>query len=146
MTVLDSHGGGGNFILEMLDPRAENDTKVDLDRFEQDVINSPTLLPDAFLVAVDGNEYIGMTQLWADRASDMLFTGLTGVRQGYRRQGIALALKVRAIAYAKASGNPTIITDNEMTNRPMLSINERLGFQRKPAWIEFRKDCYETQI
>ncbi len=27
VVVLDSHGGGGNFILEMLDPRAQNDTK-----------------------------------------------------------------------------------------------------------------------
>lgn len=27
VTVLDSHGGGGNFILGLLDPRAENDTK-----------------------------------------------------------------------------------------------------------------------
>lgn len=27
VTVLDSHGGGGNFILEMLDPRAENDVR-----------------------------------------------------------------------------------------------------------------------
>ena len=27
VTVLDSHGGGGNFLLELLDPRAENDTK-----------------------------------------------------------------------------------------------------------------------
>ncbi|MBU4200278.1 MAG: M55 family metallopeptidase [Verrucomicrobia bacterium] len=27
VTVLDSPGGGGNFILDMLDPRAENDTK-----------------------------------------------------------------------------------------------------------------------
>jgi len=27
VTVLDSHGGGGNFILELLDKRAENDTR-----------------------------------------------------------------------------------------------------------------------
>ncbi|MGB9598004.1 MAG: M55 family metallopeptidase [Candidatus Poribacteria bacterium] len=27
VTVLDSHGGGGNFILDILDKRAENDTK-----------------------------------------------------------------------------------------------------------------------
>ena len=27
VTVLDSHGGGGSFLLDMLDPRAENDTK-----------------------------------------------------------------------------------------------------------------------
>lgn len=27
VTVLDSHGGGGNFILDQLDSRAENDTR-----------------------------------------------------------------------------------------------------------------------
>jgi D-amino peptidase len=27
VTVLDSHGGGGNFLLDLLDPRAENDTR-----------------------------------------------------------------------------------------------------------------------
>ncbi len=27
VVVLDSHGGGGNFILDLLDPRAQNDTK-----------------------------------------------------------------------------------------------------------------------
>ena len=27
VTVLDSHGGGKNFLLDLLDPRAENDTK-----------------------------------------------------------------------------------------------------------------------
>jgi len=27
VTVLDSHGGGGNFVLDLLDERAENDTK-----------------------------------------------------------------------------------------------------------------------
>lgn len=27
VTVLDSHGGGGNFIFDLLDPRAENDLK-----------------------------------------------------------------------------------------------------------------------
>jgi D-amino peptidase len=27
VTVLDSHGGGNNFLLDLLDPRAENDTK-----------------------------------------------------------------------------------------------------------------------
>ena len=27
VTVLDSHGGGGNFVLDLLDDRAENDTK-----------------------------------------------------------------------------------------------------------------------
>ncbi len=57
-------------------------------------------------MAVDGDEYVGMSNLWDDRASDALYTGLTGVKRSHRRRGIATALKVRAIAYARAHRSP----------------------------------------
>ena len=34
---------------------------------------------------------------------------------------------------------PLIKTWNNSGNRPILAINERLGFVRQPAWIQFRK-------
>lgn len=100
----------------------------------------PNYIPEAFWLAVDTatGELVGTTALWRMQAApDILDTGLTGVKRSHRRRGIALALKLRAIAWAREQGVTTIKTDNESNNRAMLSINERLGFVMQPAWIDF---------
>lgn len=102
------------------------------------LLKNPGLRPDAYLFAVKDGEYVGATMLKSSGGGD-LTTGLTGVRREHRRQGIALALKVRAIAWAKQNGYPRIKTWNEANNRGMLGINERLGFVRQPAWLDMVK-------
>jgi GNAT superfamily N-acetyltransferase len=57
----------------------------------------------------------------------------------HRRRGIALALKLAAIDYARRVGAPIIRTDNDSTNTGMLAINSRLGFVRQPGWICSKK-------
>lgn len=120
-------------------PGNEDFTPPGLETYEKQVINAPMLKKGIYLVAVDSDgTYAGMTCLWADRASDMLFTGLTGVRREYRRRGIAAALKTRAITWAKTTGCSRINTDNADTN-PMLQLNYRLGFRPLPAYMAYKK-------
>jgi GNAT superfamily N-acetyltransferase len=122
-------------------PHPEPKTPVSFEWYAERVFGDPGLLPDAWFVAVDRatGQYVGMCQLWHSQASDDLYNGLTGVLRSHRRRGIALALKLRSIAYARAHGRPTIKTWNESHNRPMLAINEALGFVKQPAWIDFVK-------
>lgn len=119
-------------------------TKPSFEQYQKDLFENPNLLPDAFFVAVDGDSYSGLTSLRKSSArADTLNTGFTGVARAYRRRGIALALKLRAIAYAQSYGIPLVRTWNAKNNEPMLAINERLGFVRQPGWIVYRKEIEE---
>jgi GNAT superfamily N-acetyltransferase len=105
--------------------------------------NNPDLLPDGYIVALDGPMVVGLSQLWGSQATDaLLYTGLTAVRAPYRGKGLATAMKVRGIQFAKSvagGGNPPkIVTSNEESN-PMLQINLRLGFRPLPAWLIYHR-------
>jgi GNAT superfamily N-acetyltransferase len=69
-----------------------------------------------------------------------LWQGVTGVRRDARGKGIAMALKLRTVRYAIGRGVEHIKTWNDVRNRPMLSINEALGFEKQPAWVAYEKD------
>ena len=66
----------------------------------------------------------------------LLLNEFTGVQQDYRGKGIAKALKIHGIAYARAHGYSTIITRNNMRNQSILRLNKQLGFV---TMIKFEK-------
>ncbi len=121
-------------------PNTEESTVPDFATWKKDTFEGYGLLPDGYFVAVDtatDSKYVGLTSLWSNLSDAELSTGATGTLPSYRRRGIALALKIRALRFAKESGTPLVRTWNAQSNRAMLAINEKLGFAKEPAWIEY---------
>ena len=68
----------------------------------------------------------------------LLYTGLTGVLRSHRRRGVATALKVTALSFAKKRSVKFVKTDNE-ENNPMYDLNMQLGFKPQPAYVDYEK-------
>ena len=106
--------------------------------FKTSFLQSPNFHPSAAFVALDGAHYVGFSTLWIPEAQrNRLYTGMTGVIRGYRRRGIATALNLYALRFAKVSGAQFIETDVSL---PYIdTINRALGFIPKPAWLDLQK-------
>jgi len=98
-----------------------------------------TFLADANFVAVDGDNYVGLSSLWPDAVrEDLLYVGTTRILQSHRRRGIAAALKLKTIAFAKAYGAKAIQT-RTVKNSPMFTLNKKLGFKPGLTLLFFEK-------
>lgn len=113
---------------------------VDMAYFQRKHLGSKTFLTAGCFFALDGDRWIGLSTLWKGAGADYLDTGLTGVLPAYRRRGIALALKLRSLAWAREQGITRIRTTNASSNTGMLAINQQMGFERRPAWIHLVKE------
>lgn len=106
----------------------------------KDGFEAPYSLPEAYFLAKDGDRYVGLSGLFKSLSMpDVLQQGFTAVARDYRGRGIALALKIRGVNFAQARGYREIRTHNNSRNRPMLRINEAMGFEKQPVWIEFAR-------
>lgn len=103
-------------------------------------IDRPEHLPRGTLLAVTpAGEVAALSELHRDlHDPQRLNTGLTGTTRAWRRQGLALALKVAALRVARDLGAREVWTGNATTNAPMLTLNDRLGFRPRVAWVEHR--------
>jgi mycothiol synthase len=107
--------------------------------YRRSSIDSPMALLDGYFLAKFGEVYVGESVLKrSDADATWLHQELTGVIPECRGLGIATALKLRTVEYAKAHAHRVIQTWNSSKNGPMLAINGKLGFVRQPAWIEFQ--------
>lgn len=109
-------------------------TRPSLPAFQTQYLNSPSFAAAGSFVAVDGDNYAGL--VFHESASpSLLMVELTGTARAYRRRGIAQALKLRSMVWAKAAGYTTMLVNNDLANVGMLAINDKLGYVRQPALI-----------
>ncbi len=120
-------------------PLPEPPTKGSFEQFASR-FDAPGYAAEAHFIAVEGDRYVGLTGFWTSLVEKhKLYTGLTGVVRSHRRKGIATALKLHGVRFAREYGATIIETDNE-ENNPMYDLNVRLGFKPVPAWWTYRKE------
>jgi GNAT superfamily N-acetyltransferase len=123
------------------EPAFEPITHMPYETWVADSITAPNCIHDAMFLAKDGDRYAGLSFLYKRLAQPgVLQQGFTAVHPDYRGKGVAMALKLQTVKYARSHGYGEIRTGNNSRNRPMLRINEAMGFVKLPVWIEFGKD------
>ena len=130
-----------NFFQDMPMPEGTTHTRMPFDQFMKYHNRFEEKLYGIEIVAVDGEKYIGSTDIYVMPKSDpyKAWTGSLGVLREYRRQGIATALKVKAFEKLRDKGIKHVRTDNE-ENNPMYLINVALGFKPEPYCFEYQKE------
>jgi DNA-binding transcriptional MerR regulator len=101
--------------------------------FEEFVLQAPWFRRAGQLLAVVGDQWIGMAAVGLHPETHSAYNEYTCVLRPYRRRKIATSLKVLAALYARKSGAQKLVTDSNLRNAPILAINRKLGYQPQPG-------------
>lgn len=102
-------------------------------------LDRPGMSPEWIWVALAGDEPVGAAYLNRYTA-EVAGNSYTGVKRAYRGLGIARALKLEQIAWAREHGIRSIHTRNDAHNAGMLAVNTALGYEFLPGMIEVGKE------
>ena len=104
------------------------------------MLSGPEFDANAVVLAENADgDWVGMSIMEFQEHSTIGWTDITGVAREYRGQGVALALKLKALEVAKARGCTLILTENHEDNAPMRAINKKLGFTPDAPGVTYVK-------
>lgn len=107
------------------------------EQFARDVFAGYWFRAEGQIIAADGDRWIGMAAV-GEISPGVLYNMTTNVYPEYRRRGIATALKLLTIRFARQQGAHVIRTNNDSMNAPMLAINRKLGYKPEPGYYVLR--------
>ena len=116
------------------------------ERWVEEEATGPDVLPGGTFLALDAGSVVGFSGL-VRRAADphLAEHGLTSVAASHRNRGIATALKRAQIAWASRSGYRELMTSTQAENAPMRAVNDKLGYEPRPAWIRVEGALEEVE-
>ena len=107
-------------------------------------MNTPDRRRDRVWVASDAGNPVAFSFLRFPPVRGQVWTGYTCAHPDYRGRGLARGIKLQTLAQAAQMGIPTVLTDNDSENAPMLHINETLGYDARRGFISFVKRVKST--
>jgi RimJ/RimL family protein N-acetyltransferase len=102
-------------------------------------VGAPDRPHDRWWIALRGDEPVAMSYLRYPPVRGRVWTGYTCSHPDHRGRGLARAVKLQTLAQAVELGVPSVGTDNDSENAPMLHINERLGYVPLPGFVGLLK-------
>jgi RimJ/RimL family protein N-acetyltransferase len=105
--------------------------------FREETYESPHFDPRVYVVAVDGDRYVGIARVWLRPQRPTL--GFIGVSRSHRRRGLATALLSRVFGELASRGVEEVTTEIDETNAASRGLLEGLGARRVGATVELIK-------
>jgi GNAT superfamily N-acetyltransferase len=95
----------------------------------------PDLRLDLSAAVLDGDEVVSFVTTTADAGRRVIWSNLTGTVPAYRGRGLAKVVKSAALTRSREAGFEQAFTGNDAANKPMLAVNEWLGYRvAAAAW------------
>lgn len=126
-----------NKALSATVPREEPQTFVDFETYVEYQLSSKNCPHNGIYLAVDGDQWIGMSQISLHES--FAFVEMTGVLPAYRGCGVAQALKHLTLQFAQHNHRQIVKTFNDVSNAPMIAVNEKIGFRRGQSFYQMRR-------
>jgi len=121
-------------------PGGDEANRITADELWAYIFEQPDLSWEGSFVVVDeGARLVSLASLVVDRAGCRAENDWTATLPELRGRRLALLAKLAAIRWAREAGIREIVTANDDDNAPMLSLNERLGYRRRYAQVEFAR-------
>lgn len=98
------------------------------DEYLAEGIDIPSYDPRGVVLAIERTRWVGMSATSLLPAEGCAFSEMTGVLPDYRGRGVALAMKLLAIRFARGSGMRWLRTVHHPANASAIAVNRRLGF------------------
>jgi mycothiol synthase len=119
-------------------PGDEPETALTLEDWKLDDYGVPDLSDEGSFVALGGEGAVALAFLSTDPERKLAYNQMTATLPAFRRQGLALAVKLAAARWGQAEGFERVLTENDAENEGMLAINEQLGYRflyEQTKWV-----------